>query len=340
MSSALIRPHDAAKPSSFPPFQPHPWFPGPHAQTLAGVYWPSGWLRLPSRSWQVPMPDGDAILVEDSIPSGWNPGDPAAVLLHGLGGCSRASYVVRFGMRLYERGVRVVRMNLRSAGQGFGLARKTYHAGSTDDVRGVIETLAAGAMASPIALVGFSIGANLALKLASEAAGDPVRSLDCVLAANPPVDLSLCSQAILKPENHRYHRNFLSSLVRQVEKLHQHFPDLGPTGLAGVKTLWEFDNLYVAPRNGFRDAEDYYAQSSAGPMLGRVALPGVIVHALDDPFIPAESFDNLEVSSTLEMELVPFGGHLGYVSRRIDGGGSRWLDSRLITWLENHWKRT
>ena len=324
----------------FPSFEPHPWFPGGHAQTLAGAYLPTEWLRLPSQSWQVLMPDGDRLVVEDSIPKGWQPGDPAAVLLHGMGSCSRVSYVVRFGMRLFERGVRVARMNLRAMGLGFGHARRTYNGGKSDDVRAVVEALADRSVGSPIALVGFSIGANLALKLASEAASNPIGSLDCVIAINPPVDLAACSRHFLKPENRLYNRHFVANLTGQIEKLHRAFPDLGPTGLGGVRTIWDFDEAYVAPRNGFRDAQDYYSQSSSGPLLGRITVPGLIVHALDDPFIPAESFENLEIPESLALELVHSGGHLGYVSRRIDGEDGRWLNARLLAWLGDRWPRT
>jgi len=225
-------------------------------------------------------------------------------------------------------------------GLGFGHARRTYTAGKTDDVRAVVEAVAARSAGSPIGLMGFSIGGNLVLKLASEAGANPIAGLDCVIAVNPPVDLAACSRQILKPENRIYHRNFISSLTRQVNKLHRAFPDLGPTGLEGVRTLWEFDEAYVAPRNGFRDAEDYYSQSSSGPLLGQITLPGLIVHALDDPFIPSESFENLEIPERLALELVPNGGHLGYITRRIDGGDGRCLNARLLAWLRDRWPRT
>ena len=138
-------------------------------------------------------------------------------------------------------------------------------------------------------------------------------------------------------ENRLYDRNFVKILTKQIQRLHEFFPDLGPTGLDGVRTLLEFDMAYTAPRHGFRDVEDYYEQSSAGPRLGKITTPTLIVHALDDPFIPAESFKNLTIPPSLALELESFGGHLGYLSRRMKNHDRRWLDARFAAWLADRW---
>ena len=189
----------------------------------------------------------------------------------------------------------MVRMNLRGAGAGFGLARGIYHAGRTEDVREVVQWLARRAPSSPIALAGFSLGANLALKLAAEAADRPVPGLDCVLAANPPIDLAACARTMLRPENRFYDWNFLRWLRAEVTRLHRHFPDLGPPDLGRVRSVYDFDDRYTAPRNGFASADDYYARSSALPLIPRITLPGLVIHAADDPFIPSEPFRSCPV---------------------------------------------
>jgi predicted alpha/beta-fold hydrolase len=292
---------------------------------------------LPSESAEVDLGGGDRALVLDSIPSGWSPGDPAAVLVHGLGGCARAPYIVRVGKKLTRLGIRVVRMNLRGAGASFGLSRSFYHSGKTEDVRAVAQWLASRASGSPIALIGFSLGANLVLKLASETPEQPLEGFDCVVAANPPLDLLACCRMIQQPRNRLYDRNFLRNLRAEVAKLHVSFPDLDPVNLSKARSLIDFDELYTAPRNGFRDAAEYYARSSAGPLLHRIEVPGLVIHAADDPFIPAEPFVEAKFPPTLALELIPFGGHLGYLSRRPWRGDRRWLDARIATWLESHW---
>jgi len=241
--------------------------------------------------------------------------------------------------RLLDLDVRAVRMNLRGAGAGFGMARRIYHAGRTEDVREVVDRLAASAQGSPIAVVGFSLGANLALKLAAEASrpsyeGSPI---DCVVAANPPVDLSACCRAMLRRENKLYDWSFIRWLRSEVRRLHARFPELGPAGIEGVRSVYEFDDRYTAPRNGFDGAADYYRKSSAGPLAPEIAIPGLVVHAADDPFIPGSVFDDVRFPPNVRFELLPAGGHLGYVARRPWRGDRRWLETRLADWLARRW---
>ena len=317
-----------------PPFVPHPWLRGPHAQTIFARLWPWPRARLASTYAEVDAGGGDFLSVLDSLPPGWKPGDPAALLVHGLGGCARSPYMVRVGRRLVGRlGIRVVRMNLRGAGSGFGRSRSYYHSGKTEDVRRVAAWLARRAPGSPITLIGFSLGANLVLKLAGEAAEAPVDQLVGVVAANPPVDLEASCRAIQDPRNRIYDRNFVRLLRAEVSRLHARFPDLDPIDLTAAHSLLAFDEAYTAPRNGFRHARDYYQQSSAGPWIERIRVPGLVVHARDDPFIPPAALDSISFPPSVRCEMIPQGGHLGFWSHRPWDGDRRWLDARIVHWL-------
>jgi predicted alpha/beta-fold hydrolase len=331
-------PTDAGSAGDVPPFQPHPWFANPHAQTIVARYWPWPRHRLPSTYAEVDAGGGDRLSVLESIPEGWSTGDPSVLMVHGLGGCARSPYVVRVGCRLVNQGARVVRMNLRNAGSGFGLARSFYHGGKTDDVRTVAEWLARRAPGSPIALLGFSLGANLVLKLAGESADLPLEGLDCVVAANPPLDLNASCERIREPLNRIYDRNFLRELRAEVARLHAAFPELGPIDLSSARSLLDFDEIYTAPRNGFLNAIDYYARASAGATIHRIEVPGLVIHAEDDPFIPAEPFRSIPFPPRLALELIPGGGHLGYLSRKPWRGDRRWLDTRITAWLTSRWE--
>lgn len=323
--------------SVVPGFVPHPWLRNGHLQTIAGVYLPGPRVRLPSTYHEVDVEGGDRVVALESVPPGWRPGDPSALLVHGLAGSARSAYLVRVGVRLWRKGVRVVRMNLRGAGSGFGLARGIYHAGRTDDLRRVVAWIRRRAADSPVALVGFSLGASLVLKLAAEASAVPVDGLDCVVAANPPIDLSLCCQTIQRRENRVYDRNFVKQLRSDMARLHAVFPDLGPATFPKALTLLDFDDLYTAPRNGFTGADDYYARNSVAPLIAKIALPGLVVHSEDDPFIPAGPFRNVIFPPQLALELISGGGHLGYLSRTRWLGDHRWLDARLTVWLSARW---
>jgi predicted alpha/beta-fold hydrolase len=321
-----------------PSFEPHPWLRSGHAQTIAGRYLANGDQRISAAPHRITLPDSDRLFVLESVPPGWTQGDPAAVLVHGLAGDASAPYVIRLARRLLTMGVRVVRMNLRGAGEGFGLARKIYHGGRSEDLREVVEWLAARISGSPIALGGFSLGANLTLKLAGEAADDPVTGLDCFVAANPPIDLSACARAIQRRDNRLYDWNFVRWLKVQVERLHRRFPELGPVDLKPVRSVYEFDDCYTAPRNGFASAEDYYSRSGALPLIPQIQLPGLVVHAADDPFIPPDPFAQARFPSMVEFQMTKQGGHLGYVSKHRWNGDRRWLDSRLAGWLASRWE--
>jgi uncharacterized protein len=244
---------------------------------------------------------------------------------------------VRVSRLLLRRGIRVVRVNLRGSGAGFGLARQIYHAGRSDDLRQVIRWLHPRAPGSPIGLIGFSLGASLVLKAGIEAVDEPLEGVDCLLAANAPIDLVHCAGMMRRPENRVYNWNFVRWLRSMVDRLHRRFPDLGRANLEGVRTLYDFDDRYTAPRAGFASADDYYARCSVSGAFSRIELPGLVVHAMDDPFIGAEPFRHIEKPSALSIELVPHGGHLGYLSRTPWMGSRRWLDSRLSTWLLSHW---
>jgi uncharacterized protein len=260
--------------------------------------------------------------------------------VHGLAGCADANYVVRLSRLLLRMGIRVVRVNLRGSGAGFGLARRIYHAGRSDDLRQVVRWVNRRVAGSPIALIGFSLGANLVLKAGIEAVDQPLEGVDCLLAANAPIDLVHCAVKMRLPENRIYNWNFVRWLRSMVERLHCRFPELGRPDLEGVRTLYDFDDRYTAPRAGFSSADDYYSRCSVSGELGRIELPGLVVHALDDPFIGAEPFLHIETPAALTVELVTHGGHLGYLSRTPWMGTRRWLDSRLSTWLLSRWATT
>jgi uncharacterized protein len=320
-----------------PPFEPHPLVKGPHAQTILGRYAGGERLPLTATPHRVALPDGDQLLVLESVPRGWEQPMPAAILVHGLAGCAEANYVVRVSRLLLRLGVRVVRVNLRGAGDGFGLARGIYHAGRSDDLCEVVKWLHARIDGSPIALIGFSLGANLVLKAGIETAGARLEGLDCLLAANAPIDLVHCAQQMQLIENRVYNWNFVRWLRGMVDRLHRRFPELGMPSLEGVRTLYDFDDRYTAPRGGFASADDYYRRCSVSSGIGLIQLPGLIVHALDDPFIGAEPFLRLQSPPACSVELLAHGGHLGYLSRRPWMGSRRWLDSRLAAWLSSHW---
>jgi hypothetical protein len=84
-----------------------------------------------------------------------------------------------------------------------------------------------------------------------------------------------------------------------------------------IRTIREFDSVFSAPRNGFTDADHYYEANSARNFLGGIAVPTLVIHALDDPWVPAEPYRSYDWRSNpaLLSLLAPGGGHVGFHGR-------------------------
>ncbi|MCI0684625.1 MAG: alpha/beta fold hydrolase [Gemmataceae bacterium] len=314
------------------PFRPLPLLGNPHVQTVLGnlLSWTGNRHAATVRT--VPLPDGDALAIHDSCPPVWQRGGPIAALVHGLAGCHRSGYMRRIDNRLTAAGVRVVRIDLRGAGAGMKLARRFYNAACSPDVRAVIEALHRDSPASRIALLGFSLGGNVVLRLAAEAGVDPVGGLAAVVALAPPIDLVRCSELISRQPF--YDRFYVRQLIAQVAEHGRHFPDLPSVEFPARATLRDFDEVYTAPRWGFANALAYYEHASATSLIPTIRVPCLILTARDDPFVAVTSFLEATPGPGVTIDITLHGGHLGFLGG--DGaGGIRWAESRVISWARS-----
>jgi predicted alpha/beta-fold hydrolase len=313
-------------------FRPLPLLGNPHVQTVLGSLLPGALPRFPCSLREVVLADGDRLVVHDTIPAGWHAGAGVVLLVHGLGGCYRSGYMRRLTAALWRAGLRVLRLDLRGVGAGEALARRTYHGGCSTDVRAVAVALHQEFPTAPLVLVGASLGGNIVLKLAGEAAGHPVSGLVGVAALAPPIDLCRCAVLLAYRRNRIYEGYFVRNLVRQVRRHQRHFPDLPRTRFPRCLSMRMFDDLYTAPGWGFADAMDYYRRASALPYLHQIRVPAFILTARDDPFIAVEPFEGLRLGPAAEVHIVNHGGHLGFLGH--DGaGGIRWAERQVINWV-------
>jgi predicted alpha/beta-fold hydrolase len=313
-------------------FRPLPLLRNGHLQTLLGFWLPGEQVGRYPRQHILALPDGDALMLYDNIPRGWQPDGPVAVIVHGLSGSHASPCVERAAARLLRRQARVVRLDLRGSGKGVTLARGCYHAGRSDDIRAVLEEVHCWTPQSPLLLVGLSFGGALALRVAAEAASRPVANLMRVAAVGPPIDLERCAAMLARPHNRIYESTFIRELIADVRRRHRHFADLPPVRFPARLSMRGFDDCYTAPFSGFVGAADYYRRTAPLPLLGRIAVPTLILTARDDPFIAVEPFEEASLSDAVELRIVPYGGHLGFLGW--DGaGGIRWAEQRLVEWL-------
>lgn len=312
-------------------FRPLPFLGNPHLQTIVASWLPAPELPRGSTERRVRLEDGDQLVLHESVPSRWRPGDRVAVLLHGLGGSHRSGHTVRMAGALFRGGVRVLRMDLRGSGRGIGLALRPYHGGCSDDVRTALAAVARWCPESPITLIGVSLGGNIALKLAGEAAKQPVLGLERVAALAPPVDLVRCSELLGERRNRLYEAHFLRQLVAQAQR-RQWLLCQKPITFPRALTMRIFDDVYTARQWGFEGALDYYRRASALPLLAEIAVPTLILTARDDPFIAIEPFDSSAVPGHVEVRILPRGGHIGFLGW--DGaGGVHWAEHRITQWV-------
>ncbi len=303
-----------------------------HVQTLLGAR--ASFARPPpSRTMQVALGDGDRLALEVATPPRWSEGDRTAVLVHGLCGCHGSSYQVRLARKLYDRGVRAVRLNLRGCGSGEGLARRPYHSGRSRDVLTAIDQLRRETPDSSIDLIGFSLGGNIVLKMVGELGDRALGRLRHVIALCPPVNLLACAWRISRPAARVYEHYFVRLLCRSVHERHRRFPELGIPRLPSRLSLFEFDDLYTAPQCGFLNAVDYYQRASSAPLIPNIRVPTALLFAADDPLIDIDSLDHIDRPAHVELHKTTRGGHLGFLGRSHDSVGLRWMDSRILEWL-------
>ncbi len=321
-------------PNTIPPFQSHWALAGGHRQTLAGAFFPG---HLPDERAvvrQIPLPDGDSLVVHDDCPPDWPTAGPVAVMLHGLAGCHRSSYLVRMAAMLNEHRVRTFRMDLRGCGAGFGLALKPYNAGCSEDVLAVLRAVTEWCPNSPISLFGFSLGGNIILKLLGEAPERIPSELVRAAAVNPPIDLATCTYGLSRWPQRHYDAYFVRQLLQRLRELQQRRVDFVPPTFARIpRRLIEFDDQFTAPRSGYRGADDYYQRCSAEQFIPAIRVPTLILTSRNDPLIPVASFERLTPPANVRLHITEGGGHLGYLATSNGERSRDWLQTQLRDWV-------
>jgi len=314
-------------------FRPRPFLRGGHLQTLLG-YWSRRRLlwSLPTEDVVVDAAGGVRLLVRAS----WQEQRatrPTVVLVHGLGGDDRSTYSIATGRLAWDRGWNVVRMNMRGAGESEALCPRLYHAGVDTDLLAVLEAVAA--QAPRLAPVGFSLGANLVLLTLGRQAVRVPPGVFAAAGVSPPLDLAACAGALRRALGGAYERRYVRDLQRAYRRRQALLPELyAPDRERGVRTIREYDDVITAHYGGFRDADDYYARSSAGPLLTCIDRPTLILAAEDDPMIPGDSVARwpLPSSGLVRREMLPTGGHVGFVAPT-EAPGRFWAAERVMEFL-------
>lgn len=305
----------------------------PHLATLAGNFWRRAIdeARFPTREVLYDTEPGTRVLVHENRPAGEVKGE--VFLHHGLEGSSRSGYMVSLAQTLCEAGYAAHRVNMRGCGGTEHLTATLYHSGLTQDLRAMLHERRARTSA-PLFLIGFSLGGNVALKLAGELGEAALELLTGVAAVSTPLDLHACVRRLGARENWIYEQRFIRSLRARYFRRHQSNPHRFPLdGLHRTRTVFDFDDRFTAKAFGFGDAPTYYRTQSAIGFLPRIRVPSLLIQAVDDPLIPFSIYRHASISGNPALTLltVPHGGHLGFIAR---GKPRFWLDTILLDWLD------
>jgi predicted alpha/beta-fold hydrolase len=207
-----------------------------------------------------------------------------------------------------------------------------YHAGQTADTLAILRELRSQ-REIPLYLIGYSLGGNVVLKLAGELGESGLGLLDGVVGVSVPIDLAACVRELRKPKNRIYEWRFLIALRQRIRQMAALNPGVHAIDkLSRVRSVYEFDDTFVAPYFGFGTADNYYATQSSIRFLQSIRVPTLVLQAQDDPMIPVEIFNDprLRSNPNIELILAEHGGHLGFIA---NAAPRFWADRLILNWI-------
>jgi uncharacterized protein len=319
------------------PFVPHSAFRNGHAQTIVGSFIRrhTPLLNAKSKPRYFDVAPQTRVLGD----GGWQANRtevPTLILLHGMEGSIDSGYMRGTAEQALAAGFNVLRLNHRNCGGTENLTPTLYHAGLTDDVQRIINELIDKDGLQQIYVVGYSLGGNVALKLAGEYGQAIPKQVKGFIAVSPSMDLSSCADAIEMRSNFLYHARFIISLRNRMKLKARLFPEqYDIKKLRGIWTIRKFDDMYTSRHSGFRDVYDYYEKASAVQVISKIAVPTLILHSKDDPFIPFAPFESREVKENANIALLAteHGGHVGFVSVNRDPAERFWYEKQIVEFI-------
>lgn len=321
------------------PFRPRRWLRGGHIQTIASFFLP--------RRIHLPAPEERLIEVAPGIKVRclcyWQAERQKPLTLiavHGLEGSTDSQYMQGVARNGLDVGLNVVLMNQRNCGGMDHCAPTLYNSSLSADVAAVSRNLMENDKISSFALVGFSMGGNLVLKLAGEWGKDGPPQFRAVAAVCPAIDLAASADALHEPANRIYEMYFLLQLFRRLRMKARLFPkDFDSARLKGVRTVRQFDDRVTAYYCGFADADDYYKRAAAANVVDKIAVPTLIIHAANDPFIRMLPETSSRIAGNPHITYVETedGGHCAFIGEPNgdSAAGNRWAEKQVVEFLKS-----
>ena len=306
-------------------FKPAWWLKNPHFQSCFASL--NFWRKpIPFKVVQLELPDGD--FTEYAYAG--EADAPCVLLLTGMEGCIQSPYIQLISKAILGMGWQVVVMHYRCCGGSMNRQPKAYNSLCYSDMSYLIEILYAEGVRKPKAAIGFSMGGNILLHYIHKYNKPKIASL---MTVSTPFDLyqASCDLPI-------FYNRFLVRTMKQKAEMKIASGMSFPVTLQQLKKIarvYDFDEQIIAPLYGYDSARAYYQAASCRPFLSEVAVPTLMLHALDDPFIPINSVpESSELSPSIELETYGYGGHVGFIAGAVPGWPSYWLPERVVSWLD------
>lgn len=292
-------------------FQPPILFRNNHIATIySAKVRPSPYLiQLRER---VILNDGDFLDIDWSFPE--TSSGKVAVLLHGLEGNAQRTYILGQAKVLLDTGWDIAAVNFRGCSGEANITYSSYTAGRTEDLHSVINLILEKNKYNEISLVGFSLGGNLLLKYLGEDPSLP-KEIKKAVSISTPLSLKGSLESLEKFQNYAYQSSFLINLRKKYKEKMKDFPEeMTSSDYKKITSLLEFDNIYTAPANGFKDAYDYYEKNSSLQFLPNIEIPFLILNAANDSFLSPACYplDLATKMSNFHLEIPKYGGHVGF----------------------------
>lgn len=315
----------------FPSVKPPLWALDGHSQTLIAHLTGSKITFYDESKKLIPCQEGDdQLLIKYHVrnPKKW------ILLAHGLAGSSESHYIKRLTQLALKENISVLKFNHRNCGDSIGYATNTYHAGRGEDIYAAADWIRNTYPKSEIVVVGFSLSGNTVLDMLVRF--ENKIEIKRTIAVNAPIDLTETAYQIGKRENVVYNQYFVQllrtfnlSLSKKVKTGIGEY--IRETKVPMFATLTDYDQLFVAPLSGYKDAWDYYEQCSTVNRLHVIKSPVTLLMAKDDPIIPSRVYEQIKFNSNFHFRLEKTGGHLGYLSKnKTQLNDNRWMDWFLI----------
>lgn len=254
------------------------------------------------------LSDGDFLAIDYNLQNI----SKAIILCHGLEGNSQRTYMNSCATYFLERNYSVFAWNNRSCSGEMNRLPRLYHHATIEDLDAVVQY--ALTKVDEVYLIGYSMGGAQTLNYLGRTLNINNRIKGAV-AISVPIEVKSSADSLKKGFNKVYMKNFTNDLIPKLKHKAEQFPELlNWDKIKEIKNFDDLDDNFTAPLHGFKDREDYYYTVSPARNIEAIAIPVLIINALDDPFLGDDCYPVALAKNNafIHLETPKYGGHCAF----------------------------